>query len=162
MSSSDDYEAKADASEWSIQSDPPLTVAWGSGVYDGTQVFRYKGGIFMASNVSDSTVVWNCAVPNSGELTGNLGDLSHLSGVFGKGRTLQEGELLWITDKTPHASLPLAQGTHRQYFRLVTSDVSVWYADHSTPNPLGVKPPDSVKIVKGNKFVQGDAGVVHA
>ena len=42
----------------------------------------------------------------------------------------------------------------RQYFRLVTSEVSVWYEEHSTPNPLGIKPPDSVKIIKGNKFKQ--------
>ena len=42
----------------------------------------------------------------------------------------------------------------RQYFRLVTSEVSVWYEEHSTPNPIGIKPPDSVKIIKGNKFEQ--------
>ena len=28
----------------------------------------------------------------------------------------------------------------------------MWYADHSTPNPLGVKPPKGVKIVTGSKF----------
>ena len=39
----------------------------------------------------------------------------------------------------------------RQYFRLVTSQVSVWYADHSTPNPL-VSLPDDVQVIKGNKF----------
>ena len=33
------------------------------------------------------------------------------------------------------------------------SQVSLWYADHSTPNPLGVKPdPAITKIVRGNKF----------
>ena len=62
------------------------------------------------------------------------------------------GEMVWITDCTPHESLPLKAGTSRQYFRLVTSEVSVWYADHSTPNPLGIKPPENVKIVHGNKF----------
>ena len=31
--------------------------------------------------------------------------------------------------------------------------MSLWYADHSTPNPLGVKPdPAITKIVVGNKF----------
>ena len=60
--------------------------------------------------------------------------------------------MVWITDCTPHESLPLPAGKSRQYFRLVTSDVSVWYADHSTPNPLGIVPPDNVKIVHGNKF----------
>ena len=60
--------------------------------------------------------------------------------------------MVWITDCTPHESLPLKAETSRQYFRLVTSEVSVWYADHSTPNPLGIKPPENVKIVHGNKF----------
>ena len=62
------------------------------------------------------------------------------------------GKMVWITDCTLHESLPLKAGTSRQYFRLVTSEVSVWYADHSTPNPLGIKPPENVKIVHGNKF----------
>ena len=30
----------------------------------------------------------------------------------------------------------------------------MWYEEHSTPNPLGIEPPDSVKIIKGNKFKQ--------
>ena len=61
-----------------------------------------------------------------------------------------------MTDCTPHESLPLKAGTSRQYFRLVTSDVSVWYADHSTPNPLGIVPEEEVKIVHGNKFDRHD------
>ena len=49
-------------------------------------------------------------------------------------------------------------GTYRQFFRLVMSRVSLWYEDHSTPNPNGVKPnPDVTKIVRGNKF--GTEGV---
>ena len=35
----------------------------------------------------------------------------------------------------------------------VTSRVGLWFADHSTPNPLGVVPDERItKIVKGNKF----------
>ena len=31
--------------------------------------------------------------------------------------------------------------------------MSLWYADHSTPNPLGVLPdPDVTRIVTGDKF----------
>ena len=154
MPSSRDYDAASpNASEWRIQVDPPLTTHWGSGLFDGTRSFEYCGGIYMASNVADSTIVWNCAVPRSGDLTGDLGDLSHLRGVLGKGKLLKRGELLWITDLTPHASMPLPAGVHRQYFRLVTSDVSVWYADHSTPNPNpSIVPPDSVTIITGSKF----------
>ena len=41
----------------------------------------------------------------------------------------------------------------RQFFRLVTGPVSLWYQDHSTTNPLGVKPdPKVTKIVAGDKF----------
>ena len=68
------------------------------------------------------------------------------------------GQLYWLTDRTPHESLPLGKGTYRQFFRIVTSDVSLWYKDHSTANPLGVKPdPTITKIVVGDKF--SDEGV---
>ena len=81
-----------------------------------------------------------------------------------------------MTDCTPHESLPLPKGTSRQFFRLVTSkesrhlkvlyrismlislfqQVSVWYADHSTPNPLGIEPPKNVVILRGSKFQRGE------
>ena len=58
-----------------------------------------------------------------------------------------------ICDRTPHESLPLPQSGCRQFFRLVTSEVSLWYADHSTPNPLGVQPDPAVTTkVAGDKF----------
>ena len=60
-------------------------------------------------------------------------------------------------ERTPHESLPLPKGTYRQYFRLVTSDVNVWYSKHSTPNPLGIKPGKMVKIVDGDKFAMAAA-----
>ena len=122
-------------------------------------------------------------------------------------RTLDAGELIWMTDKTPHESLPIpvavgnssrpveemhqtsgikhtkleatpAQPQRRQFFRLVVGEVTAWFADHSTPNPLAsigtsstsetensntplqsrspehmkTTPPASVRIVTGNKF----------
>ena len=70
--------------------------------------------------------------------------------VAGLPETLIEGNTLyWLHDRTPHASLPVSN-TNRQFFRLVTSDVSVWYADHSTANPLGVEPRG--QKIYGNKF----------
>ena len=131
------------------------TIAWGRGrLYDdglGTH-FYYKGGLYMASNVANSCRIWNCKVADPAKTVGPLGDLEHMRTALGAGAALDAGEVAWITDCTPHESLPLPIGTKRQYFRLVTSDVTVWYADHSTKNPLGVKPPDTVLIVKGNKF----------
>jgi hypothetical protein len=40
----------------------------------------------------------------------------------------------------------------RQFFRLVSDEITVWYAAHSTRNPLGVAPPPHVTIVDGDKF----------
>ena len=101
------------------------------------------------------------------------GDIEHLRWALPKkeAKTMKPGQLYWITDRfgklffrrehqffntifrTPHESLPLKRSTFRQFFRIVTSDVSFWYKDHSTPNPLGVLPdPDITKIVVGNKF----------
>ncbi|KAI9359317.1 hypothetical protein DFJ73DRAFT_817841 [Zopfochytrium polystomum] len=65
--------------------------------------------------------------------------------------------MIWMTDRTPHESVPIeVPGTFRQYFRLVTSQVSVWYEEHSTKNELGVVPPETVVIVKGDKFRDKD------
>ena len=61
-----------------------------------------------------------------------------------------------MTDKTPHESLPVpdsaGNNVRRQYFRLVLGPVSAWFADHSTPNPMGIAPPPEVRIIRGNKF----------
>ena len=51
--------------------------------------------------------------------------------------------------------MPLETSTYRQFFRLVSSEVSLWYRDHSTPNPLGVQPdPALTRLVAGDKFSQ--------
>ena len=55
--------------------------------------------------------------------------------------------------RTPYESLPLTQRAYRQFFRVVTSQVSLSYKDHSTPNPLGVEPdPTITRTVVGDKF----------
>jgi len=64
--------------------------------------------------------------------------------------SLQADELVWFTDRTPHESVPLAAGQPRQFFRLVTGGIDTWYAAHSTPNPLGVKP--QATVVTHDKF----------
>eukprot|EP00931_Biecheleriopsis_adriatica_P075433 TRINITY_DN49299_c0_g1_i1.p1 TRINITY_DN49299_c0_g1~~TRINITY_DN49299_c0_g1_i1.p1 ORF type:complete len:324 (+),score=36.45 TRINITY_DN49299_c0_g1_i1:67-1038(+) len=109
-----------------------------------------EGGIFMASSVANSTGVWRCCVEQ--DVIGDLGSLEHLREHLGEGETLDAGELVWITDLTPHESLPLPEGCLRQYFRLVTSEVTHWYSKHSTPNPKGIEPPKSVTIIHEDKF----------
>ena len=74
---------------------------------------------------------------------------------------MKPNRLYWMTDRTPHESLPLKAGTYRQFFRLVMSQVSLWYEDHSTPNPNGVKPDLTItKIVRGNKFDKSGVDIV--
>lgn len=134
----------------------PLTVAWGAGRYSETfkAHYEYNGGLYMGSNVAGSTKVWgNAQIKCPEETVGPLGDLEYLRHYLGEGSILDAGDIVWMTDTTPHESLPLPAGTRRQYFRLVTNHVNVWYEDHSTKNPLGVVPnPKLTTIVKGNKF----------
>ena len=117
------------------------------------------GGIYLASSVGDSCQLWDCQVnpgDDGGEIIGHLGDIEHLREFLpDSDKRMEENTLYWITDRTPHESLPLASKTHRQWFRLVTSQVSLWFEDHSTKNPLGIVPdPDITTIVRGSKFEQ--------
>ena len=101
----------------------------------------------MASTVPNSCRLWdNVHV----EQPGRMGDCEHLRDSLGQGVLMQKGELWWLTDRCPHESLPIPAGTHRQFFRLVTNQVSVWFSKHSTPNPLGVLP--DCQIVDVDKF----------
>ena len=130
----------------------PMTIAWGRGSFaQSGECGHYIGGLYMASTVANSCRVWNARIDPA--LVGHLGDIEPLRSALGPGATLRAGELVWMTDLTPHESLPLPAGTARSYFRLVTSNISVWYADHSTPNPLGIQPPPHVQILAGDKFV---------
>ena len=97
--------------------------------------FVLRGGIYLASSVADSCRAWNCQVAD--EAVGTLGDVSHLGEGMPQGFLLQPGRLYWLTDRcrriqiqypsrflrSPHESLPLKEGAHRQFFRLVTSQV---------------------------------------
>jgi hypothetical protein len=133
---------------------------WGAGSFteDGSGCCNTVDGIYMASSVAGSTRVWNARIADPTAVVGPLGDLEHLRGVLGAGYELRKGELVWMTDCTPHESCPLPAGTVRQYFRLVMPNITAWYAAHSTPNPLGVAPGKGVRIVQESKFVLSAAG----
>lgn len=129
---------------------------WGGG-YCSDHWANLEGGIYMASNVANSCQVWNCYIlhnDNGQEVIGELGDIEHLRNFLPpEHEIMEENVMYWLTDRTPHESLPLKEGTYRQYFRIVTSEVSIWYEDHSTPNPLGIVPDPAVTLtVKGSKF----------
>lgn len=113
------------------------------------------GGLYMASNVSNSTRIWNSKLDPPEKVVGLLGDCEHLRDSLGEGVCMKAGELWWFTDTTPHESVPLKEPAYRQYIRVVTSSVSIWYAAHSTPNPLGVVPdPEITTVVTYDKFEQ--------
>lgn len=128
-------------------------LAWGLGhCEDGWPV----DGIFIASNVSGSSAVYACEVSDHlADRHGALPDAAR-RGLDGYRRVLEAGELCWITDRTPHESLPVDHGVtgpvHRQFFRLVVGPIDAWYSRHNTPNPLGVRPPDGVDILDHDKF----------
>lgn len=124
--------------------------SWGGGE-DGSKHVPHRGGIFLASNVENSCAVWNCGVRRPG-LLGDCEELrDRITPKYGPS-IVEPNRIYWITDRTPHEALPLPDGGYRQFFRLVTEKVDVWYDQHSTPNPFGVTPPESCRIISENKF----------
>lgn len=122
---------------------------WGQGE---CLVDRPDGGIFMASNVTGSCEVYNVKIDT--DAIGLGGDIEHLRSALPKDsrKLLKAGELVWITDRTPHSSLPVDHLVYRQFFRLVTSNISAWYSQHSTANPLGCEVGENILIINENKF----------
>jgi hypothetical protein len=130
---------------------PGLEHEWGQGVFFGPD--RYEGGIFMASSISNNSEVWDALVDkNVPEIVDKHGGCEQLWSIIGPGTKLNGGDLIWMTDRTPHEALPQESSGYRQFFRVVTPYISHWYADHSTSNPK-VPLPDHVKVIHGSKFV---------
>jgi hypothetical protein len=116
----------------------------------------------MASSVDDTCRLWNCRVrDDSGDIVGPGGDCERLRPLLKhvETDTLRANELAWMSDMTPHESLPLKGGGRRQYFRLVVGEVSAWYAAHSTPNPNFdlASAPGGPAVVAGDKFANAGA-----
>ena len=138
---------------------------WGNGVIMSADC--HFGGIYMASNIPNSCRAWNCKIENDqnsgSDVIGEHGSCEHLKEFLPNDNEvlMKANTLYWITDRTPHESLPLTKRTYRQFFRVVTENVSLWFADHSTPNPYGVLPDRNItKIVKGNKFVANSLEII--
>ena len=130
---------------------------WGRGVILSSR--KHVGGIFMTSSVPNSCCAWNCKIEQDSEsgteIIGQHGSCEHLREFLPEECKImmEPNNLYWITDRTPHESLPVKERTYRQFFRVVTENVSLWFSDHSTANPCGVLPDPSItKIVRGNKF----------
>ncbi|KAG9398520.1 hypothetical protein AC1031_014303 [Aphanomyces cochlioides] len=118
----------------------------------GFEPYHIYGGTYMASNVILSCRDYNSMIQNVHEVAGHLGDVEHLRWILDKHgeKRYVHHELFWIPAGIPYESVPLQMTQHRQYFRLVTSSLTHWYADHSTPNPLGIQP--AAQIVHGKQI----------
>lgn len=119
------------------------SLAWGLGYrcpYSGIPV----DGIYMASNQDNSCEVYPCTIKNPSDFTDRHGGLEHARDYLRNGKKLMANQICWMTDSTPHESLPVNAGLNkkvqRSYFRLVAGDISIWYSKHNTPNPLGTQP----------------------
>jgi hypothetical protein len=121
----------------------PGTIHWGGGPL---------GGIIIGSNLANTTKIYDCIVKD--EIIGKHGSLEHVRELITKEKFIlnKESELILISDHTPHEALPMTKSGYRQFFRLVFGKVDVWYTQHSTPNPLGIVPSQSTKIINDNKF----------
>jgi hypothetical protein len=118
------------------------SACWGLGFSDENG--HPVDGIYMASNVDDSCEVWPALIDDPAEVTDDHGSVEHMrsymlrSGV--RPIKLKANSLTWITDRTPHESLPIKSSVYRQWFRLVVGPISVWHSKHNSWNPLGVQP----------------------
>ena len=137
--------------------------SWGVGMGGD----RIVDEIFMAASVNDTSQAWNVRIvpdKDGNEVIGHLGDMEHMrkylpetSGDSWWQETVKEpieqDTIYWMTDRTPYEALPMKKSGYRQFFRLVTDEVGLWYEKHSTPNPNGVVPdPKITKIIKKSKF----------
>ncbi len=125
---------------------------WGVGFFYSPD--KYEGGIYMASSVSDTSRIYDALVDNSvQDIVDEHGGCEYLRPLMEHaGTNLRAGQLVWMTDRTPHEALPQDVAGHRTFFRVVTSEISHWFAMHSTPNPK-VPLPENVVVVNTNKFV---------
>lgn len=131
---------------------PGVQHYWGRGACNTPDV--YKGGMYIASTVNQSTAVWDALVDSSiPGIVDRHGACTPLRKLLpgSDAAQLEAGELIWMTDCTPHAALPQPRAGPRTFFRLVLSPVTHWYAAHSTPNPK-VAIPDTVIVVEDCKF----------
>lgn len=116
---------------------------WGGGWGGGSSKGGRRDGIYMASNVHASCRAWNVRVEDR-DPHGGCEEPDAPETLLGR------NELWWMTDRCPHEALPAESSYYRQFFRLISPDVSLWYARHNSENPLGVKP--GCEVVGYSKF----------
>ena len=118
-----------------IHTDGTNSIGWGG--------WGGRAGIYMATTDGHCRA-WDTMIH----------DVDHLGGLDEEpdapAIVLEPNTLYKISDRTPHESLPAIEPHYRQFFRLVGPDIGAWWAQHSTPNPLGVQP--DAPIFEHSKF----------
>lgn len=134
-----------------IHTDGHGSSAWGWGRGDSVAGKRMRG-LYMASTTSGHCRAWDVPVIAPGP----AGDCEALRETLETTPAviMQANTLYWLTDRCPHESLPAQEETYRQWVRVVTQSVDVWYAYHSTANRLGVQP--AGLLIPGDKFAQAE------
>lgn len=122
-----------------VHTDGGAAIGWGGGQWGSTARER---GIYMAST-DGRCRAWDCQA---------MSDHPHgsMDAPTGEAVPMDPSVLYWLTDRTPHESLPAERTAPRQWFRLVADAIGGWWAEHSTANPLGVQP--NAPILLGSKF----------
>jgi hypothetical protein len=95
-------------------------VNWGEGLI--STLGLVKGGILMASNVHDSTRVWKSTIKKPAKCfstDSKFGNIEHMRFELNEGIKLKANEVWWMSDTSPHESLPMKQDTYRQFVRIV-------------------------------------------
>ena len=120
-----------------VHTDGTSAGGWGGGSWGGPK------GIYLAST-DGSCRVWD-------RETWDVDRLGALRAYpEGKSMVLVPNTLYRISDRIPHESLPAERNGVRQFVRVVGENIYGWWAEHSTPNPLGVRP--TAPVLRGNKF----------
>lgn len=108
----------------------------------------YTGGIYLASNVSNSFQFWNCAVHY--DRIGKSGDCTYLREFLPpeKKMLMEKNRVYWFTDRTPREELPIPEGEICQTVQIFASDISVWLRDYFTQNEECA--PGTFNVMHGN------------
>jgi hypothetical protein len=115
-------------------------------------------GLFMASSVGGMGRIWPCLIDEPARVTDRHGGLEHLRDQLGEPGPMLAETLYWLTDRTPHESLPNLSDApvYRQFFRLVVGPIDRWFSRHNTPNPFGLRP--AAEISDEDKFGEAQGG----
>lgn len=106
-------------------------------------------GQYMVSNVAESCEIFPQMIVRPSEVTSTKrrGYIEHMRNRLGNvGKKLAANELVSLTDRTPHTSLPIPPQYNgdtkvfRQFFSLIVGKISHWSREHCTANPNGLQP----------------------